>query len=517
MYYYSETKYRFRLAGRLAIVLLLPFMAAQISAQTHSRTDATPGVNRYGAKQRTVELAQDIDEILADRSFADATWGVSVVSCTGGETLYQKDERKNRQVASNIKLLTSFAALRKLGGTYRYGTGVFISGEITPNGELLGDLIITTAGDPSLSPTFNVNPADVLGGWARALDSIGIRSIRNVVVDASAFDDVPYAPGWSWDDEPFGFNAQISAAAIYDNSVEVTVTPAKIPGRPVSIDLFPSTAYVTLKVTAATSRADSASTLDIRRERGSSVITVSGNIAAGSEPYSEHISIERPPLFYATLVKEELERAGITVRGEPFDAVDYPEPSNYPTVRMVAGYQSPPLSSIVAMMNKQSLNLTSEMIIKKLGNEFGGGGTTEAGLDVVRRQLVGAGVDMDHVRLYDGSGLSRQNMIAPADVTKLLRWTRQSPMFDDFLATLSVAGRDGTLGNRLKGTLAEGNVFGKTGYLSGIRAVSGYTRTRDGEWLAFSIIVNNYSVPTSVVNTAQDLILMRLASFTRKS
>ncbi len=336
------------------------------------------------------------------------------------------------------------------------------------------------------------------------------------MVDASYFDPTPYAPGWAWDDETFGFNAPISAAAIYENSITVTVTPAKVPGRSVQIDISPPTAYVTLRVTAVTTRADSVSTIDVRRERGSRTIVVSGNIAAGAEPYVEHISVERPPLFFATLLHEELKRFGINVRGSLYDASEYPEMINYPNLRMVASHVSPPLREIVAATNKQSLNLAAEMLLKKLGREYGGIGSTAGGLDVVRKFLGEIGIDTEHIRLFDGSGLSRQDMIAPTDIATLLRWTRRSSISPDFLASLAIAGHDGTLAERLRGTLAEGNVIGKTGFLTGIRAVSGYARTRDGEWLAYSIVVNNYSVPTNVVNTAQDLILMRLASFTRR-
>jgi len=506
-----------RCARAVGFILFPVFLTAQAAAQPPAKPEATPGISRYYGKQRVAELVKDIDAIISDRNFTDATWGISIISCNSGELLYQHEGRKNRQVASNLKLLTTMTALRRLGETYRYTTGIYATGEITPTGELLGDLVVRTGGDPSLSPVFGVEPTEVMRSWARALDSMGIRSIRNVIVDASIFDDVPYAPGWSWDDESYGFNAQISAAALYDNSVEVTVTPGKAPGRPVSIDLYPSTAYVTLKVTATTTRADSASTLDIRRERGGSTITVSGNIALGSDPYVEHISVEKPPLFFATVLREELERSGITVRGSPYDAADYPEQGRYPTAREVAIYRSPPLSDIVATTNKQSLNLATEMLVKKIGREATGSGSTSAGLDVIRRQLSEIGVDVEHIRLFDGSGLSRQNMIAPTDITTMLRWARGAPFYPSFLASLSVAGVDGTLGGRLKGTLAAGNIYAKTGYLNGIRAVSGYARTREGEWLAFSIVTNNYSVPTGVVNTAQDLILMRLASFSRKS
>jgi PBP4 family serine-type D-alanyl-D-alanine carboxypeptidase len=353
--------------------------------------------------------------------------------------------------------------------------------------------------------------------WARALDSLGVRSIDNVVVDASAYDAVPYGPGWAWDDEGYGFAAPISAAAIYDNAVTVTVTPGRAPGRSVLIDLSPATAYVTLKVTAVTSRPDSASTLDVHRDRGDAVIQVSGNIAAGAEPFTESISIDEPAVYFATLVAEELQRRGITVRGSAIDAAERAQPIDYRRMRPTAISYSPPLREILTVINKQSHNLAAEMVLKKLGREFAGSGSTAAGVEVVRGVLVSAGLDIERMRIHDGSGLARQSMVSPHDIVQLLRWIRSSPLGTEFLATLSVAGRDGTLARRLQGTLGEGNVLAKTGYFSGVRAVSGYVRSRDGEWLAFSIVANNYTVPTSIVNNAQDLILMRLASFTRRS
>lgn len=501
--------------------MLVPLaLSATFAARGHlvaQTPDGLPGVAASARSRAAVSaLARDITAIISDRNFQDATWGISIVSCDNGEVLYRHNDDRNRQMASNMKLLTTAAALKRLGGDYRFATDLYIGGTIGPGGELSGNLVLRASGDPSIGPNFGADPRELIASWARRLDSLGIRSVQNVLVDASYFDDIPYAPGWAWDDESFGFNAQISAAAVYENSVEVTVRPGATPGAPVSIDISPPTAYVTLKVTATTSRSDSASTLDIRRERGSDIITVGGNIGAGSEPYVEHVSVERPARFFAALIKEQLERLGVVVHGDAYDAADYPERFTYGSLNKIATHLSPPLSDIVAATNKQSLNLAAEMLLKKLGREAAGVGSTAAGLDVVRKLLGDVRVDIEHIRLYDGSGLSRQDMVAPADMTALLRWAYGSTIAREFMASLAIAGRDGTLTNRMRGSLAENNVIGKTGFLSGIRALSGYARTRDGEWLAFCLVLNNYSVPTSVVNTAQDLIAMRLASFSRK-
>ena len=507
----------------LSTALATLAVGAALTAQP-SRSERLPGpgtrpasVSSRPAERLALEqLGQDINAIISDKNFADATWGISIVSCESGDVLYAANDRKNRQVASNIKLLTTAAALYRLGTEFRFGTTAYISGTLA-NGVLNGDVIIRASGDPSFSTTFGLDPQAVIRSWASALDSIGVRAVRNVVVDASLFDNIPYGPGWAWDDEPYGFNAPISAAAIHDNSIAVTVTPGTAPGRSVLIDINPATAYVTLKVTASTSRPDSVATLDIRRNRADLTIEVSGNIAAGSTPYTESISIEEPNVFFASLVAEEFERFGIAVQGTALDAAERSEPYDYRTLRPFAVHYSPALRDIVAVTNKQSLNLAAEILLKKMGREASGVGSTAAGLDVVRNVVSRASIDVERLRVFDGSGLSRQDMIAPADLTQFLRWAYRSSIGKTFMASLPIAGVDGTLARRLQGTLAENNVLAKTGYMNGIRAISGYARSRDGEWLAFSIVTNNYSVPTSVVNTAQDLILMRLASFSRRS
>jgi len=494
-------------------VVLVPLSA---DGQSSARHDLLTGSPTPGSRNRLVSLANDIHAIIGDRSFADATWGISVVSCESGEILFNHAGALNRQVASNLKLVSTSAALSVLGGDHRFATELYL-GDVLDDSPAGNDLIIRTLGDPSISPSFSCDPRAVLSEWCRLLDSLGVRQLRNIVVDASRYDDVPYGPGWAWDDEPYGFNAVTSAAAIYDNAVEIRIAPGAAAGDPVRVDLLPPTAYVSIQVTAQTAPADVTSTIDVRRDRGSDVVTVSGSIALGAEPYVEHIAVEDPPLFFGTLVAEELDRRQIDVRGVVLDATDVKRPLPYSSIRRIAVRRSPPLRVLCAAVNKQSLNLAAEMITKELGYADCGIGSTAAGLDAIRRFVVSLGIDPERTRILDGSGLSRLSMISANDITHLLRTAWRSSWGDDLRNSLSIAGRDGTLAGRMKGSLAEGNVMAKTGYLNGIRAISGYVRSRDGEWLTFSLVTNNYSVPTSVVNTAQDLILMRLASFTRKT
>ena len=185
--------------------------------------------------------------------------------------------------------------------------------------------------------------------------------------------------------------------------------------------------------------------------------------------------------------------------------------------RVLASYTSPPLSEIVKAMDKQSDNLFAEELFRTVAKEIGGTGDWSTGAIVMKRYLASIGIDTTRITIADGSGLSRMDLVGADDLIKLLHAMRDKPtMFDAFYNSLPVMGVDGTLSSRMKGTAAEGNIHGKTGFLTGDRSISGYLTTRDGEMLAFSIIGNNFTVPVREANNVQNLALLRLVNFSRK-
>jgi PBP4 family serine-type D-alanyl-D-alanine carboxypeptidase len=208
----------------------------------------------------------------------------------------------------------------------------------------------------------------------------------------------------------------------------------------------------------------------------------------------------------ATLLKEELERHGIAVQGEVFTLheveVSSEERANW---NLLAEHQSPPLIRALQIINKRSQNLHAEMLLRTLGAEFKGEGTNEAGLEVVRDFLVEAGIDSEKIRLNDGCGLSRDNLITPRFQTSLLQFLSKRPYFDLFLDTLAVSGTDGTLRNRLSSTEVRGSIHAKTGTLNGVTTLSGYMTTKSGRNLVFSIFANHVRATTRVKRTIDEI------------
>jgi D-alanyl-D-alanine carboxypeptidase/D-alanyl-D-alanine-endopeptidase (penicillin-binding protein 4) len=138
-------------------------------------------------------------------------------------------------------------------------------------------------------------------------------------------------------------------------------------------------------------------------------------------------------------------------------------------------------------------------------------------LTAVRSALASWGVPDDAYVNADGSGLSRYNYLAASTVTAVLEHEYKDDRHRDaFVATLPIAGKDGSIATRMRRTRAEGNAVAKTGSISNVRALSGYVRTRDGEMLVFSILANDFVIPSATVNWIADLAVEHLANFTRK-
>ena len=159
--------------------------------------------------------------------------------------------------------------------------------------------------------------------------------------------------------------------------------------------------------------------------------------------------------------------------------------------RQLASWQSLPLIDNLRILIKSSRNLYGEMLLRGMGAEVSGVGSLETGLQAVKAFLEKAGIATELLDFSDGSGLSRTNLLTPESVVRLLQYMEKHPRAAEFRDCLPVAGRDGTLKNRMKGTAAEGRVLAKTGTLSFVSSLSGYATNLEGSRMAFSIMANH--------------------------
>jgi D-alanyl-D-alanine carboxypeptidase/D-alanyl-D-alanine-endopeptidase (penicillin-binding protein 4) len=396
---------------------------------------------------------------------------------------------------------------------------------------LRGDLVLYGKGDPNLSARFETgDPSDfraadtipAIESLADQIKELGIRRVTGAIVgDDSYFSSDLLGVGWEWDDAQFYYGAEVSALTVNDNVVTFTVTPTKTGSAPL-ISVQPRTTYMKV-INHATTSAQGAKRVGVHRPLDSNTVEFFGSIPKG-EKFEVQIAVHDPALFAATLLKEALERRGVSVTGgvKREGAVGRTSlPLDLGKLEKVARVSSPPLSTMLKVINKPSQNLHTELMLRQLGaqgerplTEYGRQRSSDQLGDEVRRKFLGrAGVDLRPLSLRDGSGLARQDLVTPRSTTQLLSFMRSHPHFDVFRDSLPIAGQDGTLERRMRETAAAGKVRAKTGTLSYVNALSGYLQTRSGQLLIFSMMGNNYVGPGRDVTQVMDQICVLLADF----
>ena len=453
-------------------------------------------------------VAAALDSIFGDTLFARAQWGVLVRSLETGETLYRRNAEKLFVPASNQKIVTGAFALETLGPDFRYRTAVEAEGPVS-GGVLAGSLVVRGSGDPTLSARFGgVRP--LFRAWADSLRARGITRIAGAVVgNDDVFDDVPLGRGWAWDDLDASYSAEVSGLQLNEGYVTVRVGPGARPGDPAVVTLDPATSYTPAINQAVTGAAGTARSAEATRAPLGPGIVVTGTAPPDSTPEEIEVAVRDNTLFFATALRESLIEAGIRVDGPALDDDARPDSARRPATRLFV-HASPPMPEVLAAFLKPSQNQFGEILLKTMGRHLRGAGTASAGLAVEDSLARAWSLPPRALRPADGSGLSRYNLVAPEFLVALLERMTRSPHYTVFYNAMPVAGVDGTLRNRMKGTPLEGNVHAKTGTLSGVRSLSGYLTTAAGERLAFSILVNNHTLSASAADRVAEAALLRV-------
>lgn len=377
------------------------------------------------------QLHADIDKVINDDLFTNASIGIKVVVVETGEVIYSKNADKLHHPASNTKLFTAATALAKLGSSFQFETALYVD-KIT-DGQVIGNVYLKGRGDPILKSS------DIVVLCHTLLES-GVKTIDgDIVVDETYFDTVREGPGWMWDDSPLW----ISALSIRE--------------------------------------------LEVDAETGSRAVTCGHHL------------------------RTTLTQGGVTITGNVVLGEVHPD------AQMIATHSSPPLADIIKLMNKPSDNWIAEFLFKTIGAEVKGvPGSWRKGRDSIS-EFLGEIMDEPPVhRFVDGSGLSRYNLLNAELLTKLLVYMSHNfELMPEFMASLPIAGVDGTLRNRMHGMYAEKVLRAKTGTLSGVSALAGYTTTADGEVLAFGILISHYVGSAAAARGIQDKIGDYLTQFSR--
>jgi serine-type D-Ala-D-Ala carboxypeptidase/endopeptidase (penicillin-binding protein 4) len=465
------------------------------AAQARTRAD----LERFRAR---------VEATLARPGADKGYWGVLVMDARTGEVLYALNAQRYFTPASNTKLFSTALAMAALGPDYRFRTAIETHGTLDRSGRLRGDLVLAGRGDPNLSNRKlpmgkeverDGPPEKVLAEFA---DRVAARSVKqiegDVVADDSYFAYERFPSGWDIDDMLWGYGAAISAVAVNDNTIAIELRSGEREGARASFHVEPRNDFYKIRNEVTTGPRGSEQKLEVSREPGSRLIRVGGTMPLNAEPHTLTLAVEEPAEYAAQLLKRLLEARGVRVSGEArarhssyMGSRKTPGATVDPPV-VLAEHTAVPLIEAVRVVNKTSQNLGAELLLRVAALEKAGASDGEAVLKFAQQFFKGIGIDEGEVVLFDGSGLSRRNLVTPQAVVQLLTYIAQQPWAEAFRSTLPVAGEDGTLSDRMKDTPAAGRLWAKTGSLGHVNSLSGYATTLGGARLIFSMFGNNH-------------------------
>jgi D-alanyl-D-alanine carboxypeptidase/D-alanyl-D-alanine-endopeptidase (penicillin-binding protein 4) len=460
--------------------------------------------------QAQSEISPQIEQLITQNKADNAFWALTVRD-SSGTILESYNPAKLIRPASNLKLLTAATALDKLGADFTYKTYMYGNG--SQEGEVWnGDIVIRGSGDPSMSGKFyNDDRLHVMQQFFDMLGTRGIRKINgNLVGNVAYFDEKLYPDGWSWDDLSFYYAVPVSALSFNNNTVDLTVRANGEVGDTPSIEWFPfDTDYVEFVNDQRISPGNAEYDEFYQRLLGTNTILLRSSLPRGYVE-KEALSISNPPLFFLDTFEEYLQDGGIQLSGNLIiDNNDhYWEGGSYTELGV---HESVPLPNLLAQLNKESDNFYAEMLLKTSAAEYyNTKGTTELGISLVKSYLSSFGIDYRDVEMSDGSGMSSTNLISTRDLSLLLAKVQGGSAFQTFKNSLPVAGVDGSLQYRFRKSSLKNRMSAKTGYISGVRSISGYLKAKSDKTVIFSIVTNNYSTRTSYIDSIHRSILENL-------
>jgi len=440
-------------------------------------------------------LTDESDEIISKPLGQKVRFSIHIRRAESGDTVYDHDSRELMMPASNMKLVVSATALKYLGPDYVYTTKVGLVGNT---------LAVIGSGDPLLGDErtdtrYGREPGWVFKDIINALHHKGVTSIEDIIVDTSVFDNERVHPSWPAKDLNKWFACEVSGLNYNDNCVALTAK--NIFGKVVVI-VDPATSFLTL-INEVEPTTTGTSVLGSNRNLTPNKLTVYGRCKDKAGPID--VAIERPAAFFGYLLAERLAGAGIDARGQLIER-SLADEGDF----VVLAEFTTRIEDCLARCNKNSLALAAEALLKTVAaeaNPDGKNGSWAKGRERIAGYFTELGIDQSQFYLDDGSGLSRQNELTAYAITTVLSDTYKSENWQFYRDSLAVGGQDGTIEKYFEDDKYKGRIHAKTGYISGVRSLSGVAETAGGDYI-FSILANNaYSLERSVINKIAEAII----------
>ncbi len=472
------------------------------------------------AQNQEVSLQEKVEAIAADPALGEAV--MSICARTGdGRTLVDIDGDNMVMPASNIKLISTGAALHELGSGYKLETKIGYDGKIE-DGILKGNLYIIGGGDPTTGSKDSIAVAvtKTFGEWKRLVSEAGIREIEgHVIGDGRYFDGMAEHPTWLWNDIGTYYGAGATGLMFYENMQSFSVSAGAAAGAPVNIrPSYPDATWMEFRYSCETGKAGTGDQLYMYASDLAPVAEIRGTFGVDRAPKRVDCSNKFPEYTCASLFTEYIENQGIPCSEGPADfRLRQIGEWSSDSLKILGSTFSPSLKRIVFETNHASNNLYAESLYKTIGKVRTGSACYDSCTVALGDIFKSMGLSAKGANIVDGSGLSRQNYVSADFICSFLEAMMSSPSFEDYIGSIPSPGSYGTLASNMSKYPAEMKVRikVKSGSMNGVRCYSGYIIPTEGGkdgTIIFSIMVNNCTSPTWKVRQLLDKMMATLAS-----
>lgn len=458
----------------------------------------------YSQNENAAHLTRSIHTFTTDKELKNAGISIQVIDLKNGTTIAAHQPELSLTPASTMKLFSTALAFEQLGSYYKPETQIYQEGNIDSSGVLHGNIWIKGGGDPSLGSRFFNSKGEERNFLHNIVDSIiskGIKQIEgSIIADGSQFEYQGAPGGWLWEDMGNYYGAGPAGCTLFDNMTYLSFNTSENLNDTTHIKCMnPFISGMTFHNTVITSKSQSDNAYVYGAPYSLDRFVI-GSLPFKKDIFKVRAAIPDPEILLAQEVQYELAQK-ITISNPPtsYRTLSYkkPKPSNYSDKKLLFSIQGAMIKNVAYWTNMRSVNLFAEQLLCLVGLEKTGNGSTENSAQFAEnywRSKVGSGL-----HISDGSGLSRKNTATAANFCSLLKHIRLSPIYPDFSETLATTGKSGTLSRVCRGQDADGRILAKSGTMNRIKAYAGYVKTKNGEELAFAIIINNHEITNNAL------------------
>lgn len=478
---------------RFILVILFTYLSLFTSAQTVNAVKSA------------------IKKLVSDDQLKNASISFYAVDTDSNKVIAAIEEQKSLVPASIMKLVTTATALDIYGPDKRFNTIIEYSGNIDSNKVLNGDIYIVGSGDPCLgSKRYTKHYQDFINNWANKIVQLGIDSINGRIIgDASLFNSQMIPSTWIWGDLGNYYGAGPSGLSIYENMCTIDFSSGERGDSTEIICVTPYVPNLTFDnyVKSMATKKDKSYIFGAPYQENR---IIKGGIPVNKKHFSVKGSVPDPAYLAAFELDMRLRSLGVKIAllSSTVDQLDvYRSLEN----KLITNLESPRLADIINKTNTYSINLYAEHLINHLGVRYNKIGDATSGTEFTSMFWKNKGMNLAGFYMNDGSGLSRFNALTTQHMVYILKYMKSSKYSKEFIKSLPVAGKTGTLRSVGRGTAASGRVMAKSGYMTRVRSYAGYVITKNNRNIAFALIVNNYNCTPYQMKKKMEKIMIKLA------